>query len=189
MNDFLKSILPLCAVEGDHTALWSAVYKAHRASGYSNASLSKVLVNLIGQSSGSFAHSVTAGMMALGKKHGPIAQARDDILYTTPASVAVLVKDGIKIAGFGNTFFKDQIDPSWSEVVTILRTSYPETWAKVQALQDALHAAGKTLYPNPGGLSAAACIATELERGLEEAIFVMPRMQVWLDEYIKTLGA
>lgn len=187
MKDFLASILPLCRVRGDHTALWSAVYQAQRASAYQNPSLSKVMVNLIGQSSGSFISSLTAGLMTVGKKHGPIATARDDLDFYGPEAVADAVKHGIKIAGFGSSFFKDEIDPHWAPVVEILREGYQDTWRQVETIKTALHASGKAIYPNPAGLSAAACNATGFPRGLEEAIFVMPRMQCWLDEYIKTL--
>jgi citrate synthase len=187
MKDFLNSILPLCRVPGEHGILWAEVYKAQRASADQNPSASKMLVNLVGQSSNSFIRSITAGMQSVGKKHGPIAEARDDLEFYTAANVEAAVSAGVKINGFGSSFFKKEIDSNWNEVVMLLATDYPATWKQVEEIQEALHRCGRKLFPNPAGLSAAACNATGFPRGLEEAIFVMPRLQVWLDEYIKTL--
>jgi citrate synthase len=189
MKDFLDLILPLCRLKGDHTALWEAVYTAQRASARTNASISKMLVNLVGQSSGSFIHAVTAGMMSTGEKHGPIAQARDDLLvYNTAKKAREAVQKGIVICGFGSSFYKEGPDPAWAEVNLILRQQYPETHHELEYTEQGIQSAGKLVYPNPAGYSAAAANAVGLLRGVEEAIFVMPRIAVWLREYIITQG-
>jgi citrate synthase len=189
MKDFLSSVLPLCTVPGDHSSLWTAVYEAQRASAYANPSLSKMLVNLVGQSSQSFIRSLTAGFQSVGPKHGPIGEARDDLDFYDAENIKPALDAGMKIHGFGSSFYKKEMDPNWKTVANLLLSSYPAHWARVATIQATLHGFGRRIYPNPAGLSAAACNATGFPRGLEEAIFVMPRMQVWLDEYIKTLDA
>lgn len=187
-TEFLNAILPLCRVPGDHRQLWEAVYVAQRASAKNNPSISKMLVNLVGQSSGSFIHALTAGFMSVGEKHGPIGKARDDLMmYADIEEARAAVLRGVRIYGFGNSFFK-QVggDPAWHGVHGILATKYRGTFEMLACIQEGIARAGKKIYPNPAGYSAAAAHATGLIRGMEEAIFVMPRMQVWLEEYIIT---
>ena len=187
MKEFVDTLLPLCLVEGDHRALWEAVWTAQRLSAKAYPSMSKMLVNLVGQSSGSFIHALTAGLTSVGEKHGPIAKARDDFLYYTEAQVTKeAVQRGIKIYGFGHSFYKRQTDPYWLQVHDILRTHYAQTFEGIRQIQKGLQEAGKNIYPNPAGYSAAAANATGLLRGMEEIIFVLPRMQIWLEEYVIT---
>jgi citrate synthase len=147
-----------------------------------------MLVNLVGQSSGSFIHALTAGLMSVGEKHGPIQKARDDLLVygENVQETTEAVQRGIKIYGFGNSFFKIKSDPCWVYVHEILIRSYPDTFKMLATVQEGLQRAGKKIYPNPAGYSAAAAHATGLIRGMEEPIFVIPRMHVWLQEYVIT---
>lgn len=186
-TEFLDVILPLCLTPGNHRPLWEAVYKAQRASAKANPSVSKMLVNLVGQSSGSFIHALVAGLMSVGEKHGPIQKARDELLvYVSVEATTEAVQRGVKIYGFGNSFFKIKSDPCWTEVHDLLIRSYPVAFDILAGIQEGLQRAGKKIYPNPAGYSAAAAHGAGLLRGMEEVIFVIPRMQVWLQEYVIT---
>jgi len=153
------------------------VFEAHQVAAKNNASASSEAVCMAAGGSGSFRQAVVAALMTLGIRHGPIGAAR--LVFTTDSYHSI--ESGAKIPGWGNSFFKDGIDPAWQKVDDYLKEHFEQEWSKVDAVTNELHAAGKRIYPNAAIYTAIACELCHVPAGLEELFFILPRLPVWAE--------
>ena len=186
MKDFLETFMPLCRRlnERERFDILSSLWDAHRNSAIENESGSKVVARIIGEGSGSFGHSACGAILSVGSKHGPILEARRVLVGLSPDEAFSIATKGGIIPGFGNSFFRDGIDPAWQGTFNLLALKCRNEIAILMAINEAIGRAGHKIFPNAAGISAVACEALGLPYGIEDAIFIMPRMNVWLSDFI-----
>ena len=99
----------------------------------------------------------------------------------TYEALTICFKDmGKKIPGFGNSFFKDSIDPAWFNVESLLQDRFPKVSARIEELGGFVTASiGTKLYPNAAMFTAAACSELGVVRGFESALFIIARIPAW----------
>lgn len=166
-------------VTPDKLALLQAVFDAHdtAARNNENASSGAAMNAFIG--SGMLANAIASAVMTLGHRHGPITQARFVYEQIDEASLKSAVENRVRVAGFGNSFFKDSIDPAWNQVAEIIERQFPHAHARINQLRTWLSECGKSLFPNAAMYTAVVCSELDMVHGSEAAIFVIARTAAW----------
>lgn len=174
---------PLTVAEWE---LLVAVADAHAASARrDNVSTHAVFGAALG--SGNYTNSMAAPLLTLGGLHGPIARAHrfisewDQQPYPEQL-VATIIEHGCRIPGWGQSFVKGQPDPAWREVAALLEGT--PVGRKLDAITSALHAAGKAIFPNPGGFTAAAAMVLEMPAAVAPYLFIAGRLEVWSQQFL-----
>lgn len=159
-------------------------FQCHQRAALENRNMSTVLAGAVGHSSGSFVHGICASILSTGGAHAPIHAARELLRRGTKEYIDGELFEGRKIPGFGNSFFKDRIDPSFQPLVEAIQTLAPQWWNRIEALQRMLAEAGISLKPNAAILTAAVCEFAMLPDGIEELLFIIPRLPAWAKEFV-----
>jgi citrate synthase len=154
--------------------LVEAVILAHQRSARENQNMSSFSAVNAFCGSGSFRQAVVAAMMTLGQRHGPVDEACRNI-----SQFPYFNAEG-KVAGYGNSFFKDG-DPAWKQVEEIVMRNLPNTIALIQASNPK----PDKLKPNAAMWTAVACIEAGIPEGFGELFFIMARIPVWAELCIK----
>lgn len=161
-------------------ALVKALYHAHFHAARANASLSTSAFVAVQEATGDPVRGVIAGLSGFGQGiHGPLTEARRQIFLEDAPARRVRILRGEKIAGFGNSFFKDKVDPSFQPVVDLLRDQ--SQYAQILAVQHELsEIKNLTLFPNAAALSAAVAELVGLPLGREAQLVLPARVAGWL---------
>ncbi len=177
LSTSLHDLLPPLTPEKE--ALLEALFEAHTKAARDNNNLSSAVARAAWKGSRSFVQAVTSATLTIGGDHGPIVQARDLFRSAKPADIDHMIQMGQKIPGFGNSFFKDRIDPAFQPVADLLQEKFTDAWVRIVTLRNALAQAGKSLFPNAAILSAAVCEVLGVPDGIEPLLFLLPRLPVW----------
>lgn len=158
--------------------LLDEVTKAH----YSNtfrANQSAVAVQLAASGSGNYFQSIAMAILTLGGQHAAIHEAYDIVSSDNPALEArKRLVAGKRVAGWGNAFVKDQIDPAWDKVVLLLKKE-PIWFNSIEAVQAVMDSYDKKLFPNPACFSATTAVVLKLPRHLCGWVGAMGRITAW----------
>jgi citrate synthase len=168
---------PLAAAED---ALVRAVLAAHGATVARPEGLpcSTVMVLNAWHGSRNYAQAIAAGLMSLGEVHGPVPAAYG-FLKLRAETRAARIASGKPIPGWGNDFVKGAPDPAWDAVEGLLVEGWPALATVLAETTEALQAAGKRIWPNAAGYTAAAAIAVGLPRAVCPWLFVAGRLANW----------
>jgi citrate synthase len=147
---------------------------AHYRAALTNQNTSSQVATATYAASGDLGKAIAAATLAQGSLHAPITAARDLLDSDEPCVYAgELLRAGKRVPGFGNSFYKGRIDPSFDAVYAAL----PEVFRRrMEWVQDSFFPA---VFPNAAIITAAVCIAAELPRGIEPAIFAYCRIPAW----------
>lgn len=129
--------------------------------------------------SGSVENGIASAILTLGKNHGPIIDARVVYEHFEEGDFE-MIKRGVKIAGFGNSFFKDGIDPSFEPLDRQIRYDFPKVAERIDELTKYMHKY-KRIYPNAALYTADVCSEARFKRGHESALFIMARIPAWIN--------
>lgn len=122
-----------------------------------------------------------AGLMSTGGKHAPILQARRTLFYTSDEAVKAMIRGGVKIPGFGNSFFKDCIDPSWEPLHAMFIDMDIPAWDRVLEVGSWIAAiTGNSPSPNAAAFTAVIAEHLRLDMNATLWLFLVPRTAVWL---------
>lgn len=152
---------------------------AHRLAAW-NDNASSLAFRVASMSSGDFLHGVVAALMTLGKRHAPVEEARHMIYVAGQEEMRELVESGEKVPGWGNSFYKDSIDPAFSEVDAWIRKEQPDH-AKIldEKTEMVRELTEKDLYPNAASYTAICAEILGLPAGLAVLLFVQGRLGSW----------
>ena len=165
--------------------LLQAVFDAHDMAARNNQnSSSGAAVNAF-FGSAQLTNAIASAMLTLGDAHGPIGPARFVYEKFDERSLKSAIESGMKIPGFGNSFFKDSIDPAWSRVREIIEADFPRASGRINQLHGWMKEAGKYLHPNAALYSAVICSELGMIPGSESAIFILARTAAWTSLCIK----
>ncbi len=165
---------PLTLAERER--ILAALWRAHVTSSTNNEqNASNVAVMVSAAASGSVANALVSAIAATGGRHAPVTQARRQ-LYREKAPDKL--PERWVVPGFGNSFFKDRIDPAWDSVVALLR-SHANVWGPIETWQALFRAANKGVHPNAAAFTAAVAELVGWPEGLEPVLVIQPRISVW----------
>ena len=165
--------------------LLQAVFDAHDMAARNNQnSSSGAAVNAF-FGSAQLTNAIASAMLTLGDAHGPIGPARFVYEKFDERSLKSAIESGMKIPGFGNSFFKDSIDPAWSRVREIIEADFPRASGRINQLHGWMKEAGKYLHPTAALYSAVICSELGMIPGSESAIFILARTAAWTSLCVK----
>lgn len=153
---------------------------AHQTAATDNQNASTVaFVNAYG-ASGSIENGIASAVLTIGNLHAPIFDAR--IVYETwhANDFAQRISSGLRVPGFGNSFFKDRIDPAWEPVDSFIRERFPDIRSRIRNITQIMSDNNRAILPNAAMYSAAVCSELKFTYGTESAIFIMSRIPAWL---------
>lgn len=154
--------------------LYEAVMRAHGASAHRKNCSTLGLLNAYA-GSGDYVQAIIGALATLGGKHAPLLETyRILISNSTTEGIGPFVG---KIEGWGNSFEKGHPDPIWSAVEECL-DAFP-IGARIRYITEALHAAGKLVYPNPSAYTAAAAIVLNMPPEIMPFLFIGGRLASW----------
>jgi len=159
--------------------LLQAVFDAHDMAARNNQnSSSGAAVNAF-FGSAQLTNAIASAILTLGDAHGPIGPARFVYEKFDERSLKSAILSGMKIPGFGNSFFKDSIDPAWSRVREIIEADFKKANDRIKQLHGWMKEVGKDVHPNAAFYSAVICNELGMIHGSESAIFVLARTAAW----------
>lgn len=170
--------------EGETEELLRLLWDAHvRASTQNNTNASNVAVMVAASGSGSLQHALASAILSTGGLHAPVTQART-VLFRTP--IPAKAPEDTLVPGFGNSFFKDSIDPAWDALVSKLK-EHPKVWRPIEAWQELIADSGRAVYPNAAAFTAAVAELVGWPDGLEPVLVIQPRISVWARVFRQTV--
>lgn len=171
----MRVLVDLPFADGDEELL-ECLIDAHQRAARSNTNASSQLAMIASNGSGDFSKGVMAAVASIGGAHAPLQQARMVYRHAT--------KEWIEaqriVPGFGNSFYKDSIDPSFKELDSKLRKDHPEAAARI----DELHGYVKKVHPNAALYTAAVCEICMVPDGIESSLFIISRVPIWASQVV-----
>lgn len=144
---------------------------------------SSLAVLQAGQVGVPFAQAIIAGVATLGGLHGAVTQARVTLLAPMERIEDALAQ-GRRIAGFGNSTYRDQLEPACEEVSAFVGDHFPEYAQKIALVGDTLEKhVGRRLHPNVSMFTALAAEVTGQPHGTEVGILVRAGIPAWVVLY------
>lgn len=174
------------AAQPENDVLVNAVLTAHRTAALQNHNVSSAALSLASSVKTPFPQSVAAALMTLGGPiHGPTRQAREMIYGYSLKEIREELEDGSRIPGWGNAFFKDELDPAWTEVDAILRTDYETHAERLDEITELVsEVRGRTILPNAAGFTAVTSHIVNMPLGLEIMFLIIGRLPAWAAQYM-----
>lgn len=164
LNDAEKKLLDLCL-------------EAHAASVHRDNISTVVLRNAV-VGSMSYMSAIAAALCSCGGVHAPIQQTRQ-FLDMPMEHITRHITVGGRVPGWGCSFSKDGIDPTWQPVFDHIEQNWPEFSAKIGEITEGLHKHGKPIHPNPACLTAATAMILEIPPQISEWLFIHGRLIEW----------
>ena len=182
----MKPVIPIPYIpnlNAEQSRLLQAVIDAHQKAAQVNKNVSSITFLQAAAGSGRLEAAMAAAILTIGHLHAPLTGARWLYEKATREAILMMVQQGTKVPGFGNSFHKDKVDPVWDDVLTILRFSFPKVDARLNELVGWMLEAGKPLYPNAALFTAAVCSELKIRGGTETSLFVLWRLPMWVDMF------
>jgi citrate synthase len=159
--------------------LLQAVFDAHDMAARNNQNASSGAAVNAFFGSAQLTNAIASAILTLGDAHGPIGPARFVYEKFDERSLKSAILSGMKIPGFGNSFFKDSIDPAWSRVREVIEVDFKKANDRIKQLHGWMKEVGKDVHPNAALYSAVICNELGMIHGSESAIFVLARTAAW----------
>jgi hypothetical protein len=149
--------------------------------------VSKAVFGLAYVGSGSFVQALAAAVLTFGSEaglHGPTLGARKLLVSDTSISdISDILASGRRVPGFGNSFFKNEIDPAFKKLAESIASFFPKLDERILELAQHLYrSTGTRLYPNAAMYTAAVCEICECPAGKEFVFLGLPRIPVWAEQ-------
>lgn len=175
----MKDFPPFKDLSDEQASMASMLFEAHFKAAKDNDNLSKGVYCGALAGSGNEVQAVSAALLTTGSRHAPVIAARQLIFEQAPNVVEDTIKNILRVKGmvpgFGNSFFKDRIDPAFQPVFNALEGSMAG-----QRLDFAWRQIPKKIFPNAAGITAAVAYHCGLPSPLELWFFIAPRTAAWL---------
>ena len=157
--------------------LFELVAAAHYGSAMKNRNASSAAAVNSYFASGSVAQAISSSILTIGTRHAPVRESREVLKSFSEEVAKLFLANGSKVPGFGNSFFKEGIDPEWVPVFEYMTENFPEKVARIEQIKGWI---GKPIYPNPAMLTAVACDLAKVPHGCEVAVFALMRIPAWV---------
>lgn len=167
--------------------LYEAVMRAHGASAHRQNCSTLGLLNAYSGSE-DYVQALIGALATLGGKHAPLRETLE--FLSVGSSIEDPLYDPVHYAkfkaetdpiwrapGWGNSFEKGRPDALWCVVDECL-SAFP-IGMRLKEITEALHAAGKMVFPNPSAFTAAAAIVLKCPVEILAWFFVAGRIASW----------
>jgi len=104
------------------------------------------------------------------------------------AEITLRLEVGLKIPGYGNSFYKDGIEPAFLPVEEELRKAEPVLAGKLDLMTEFIHKMDKKIYPNPSIFTCATAIVEGVPREAIGFLVVQARLWEWTREFVRVVG-
>jgi len=165
--------------------LLQSVFDAHDMAARNNQNASSAAAVNAFFGSAQLTNGIASAILTLGDAHGPIGPARYVYERFDDRALKSAIGAGMKIPGFGNSFFKDKIDPAWSLVRELIESDFESANARIKQLHGWIKEVGKDVHPNAALYTAVVCSELGMIPGSESAIFVLARTAAWTSLCVK----
>ena len=171
-------------LSGDENALLEALFKAH-SEAVTRENISSVLAANAALGSGRYSNGISAAVSSIGGIHAPIEDTIDAIQFAMNGGggarryVVSKLSLGEKVPGWGNSFFKGEVEPGWEGVRELTAKIDARIITAIDGVTQALHDAGKLLFPNPSAYTAAAAIIIGIPIKVSALLFITARISGW----------
>jgi len=184
-DSVIDAIFELCDRKHSdkHYELVSLLFKSHIAAAQNNQNISKNAALLASIGNGTFGSACIAGIASIGGVHAPVTQARQ-VIYRNPRLVEPALRNGELIPGFGNSFYKDRIDPAFSDIMSFAIKEFKEEYIPVVSAGMRIFESGKSCLPNAAAFTALTAEAIGLPDGLEPLLVIIPRSIAWAEDFV-----
>ena len=144
---------------------------------------------LAAQGSANYFNALTAVFSTYGGIHGPLAGTYDLLLNPDPcAEITMRLDLGYQIPGYGNSFYKDGVEPAFQPVEAELRKVNPTLAGKIDLMTEFIHGLGKKIYPNPSTFTCAVAITEGIQKEAVGFLVVQARLVPWTREFIRVVN-
>ena len=165
----------------NHQVLLNMVIEAHANSARNNPNASSAACLNASSTTGRLENALASAILTLGVYHAPISEARL-MLITSTRDIVDILNRKIPIAGFGNSFYKDGIDPAWQDVANYIEAYHPWYHFRIQEIKSIIgQQTQKNIYPNAAMYSAVLCEILGFKEGTEISLFILARIPTWTD--------
>lgn len=160
--------------------LMATVAACHREAAIRNMPASSAALVNVASCGGGFSKSVAAALLTLGEMHGPIDEARE-VIYRTPLDeIATRIHRGDKIPGWGNAFYRDQLDPAWIPALELVSNEWPDHMMRLAEVTEVVRRETKAnLFPNASAFSAVAAEVVGVPLGTALMLAIVGRLPAW----------
>ena len=178
MDSLIENLKPLFkSIDENFENALDILFKAHINAAKENSNASSEIFYYSMMGSGKLINGIASGLLSIGGPHAPLADARLVLFDQDIEKTIDMADSGQKISGFGNSFFKETIDPSWKEFAIYVKNNMPEQWRRISEIS--MHVKGGKIPVNAAGLTAAFADFYQMEYGSETILFVLPRVTAW----------
>jgi len=171
--------MPINEYADDRQRLLALLEQSHDTAARDNGNISSTVARMAYAGSGSIAQSIAAAILTTGERHAPIEEAYYNL---TKASDDYLMSLGI-VEGFGNSFFKDKIDPAFQPTYDYLKKHHPALVNRILYIQKVAHI--EHLFPNAAIITAACLVVCDLPPIYGMALFIKYRVSAWVDSCLE----
>ena len=164
--------------------LMGVLMRAHFVAATENNNVSSAVVKQVAAVGKTFPEAIAAALLTLGGVHAPVTQARHILFEAEDEDIRVLLQQGNKIPGYGNSFFKGAIDPAWNEMDATLLQCYPAIYERLYRISDIItQEKNVRIFPNAAAYTAIAAQLMEVAWHTEMALVIMGRMPAWTNQF------
>jgi len=161
--------------------LIGAVCSAHaRCVGQPSCSTATVVNTYHG--SGDYHKAIAAGILTMGDEgwHAPVGRVMRFLRRVDYEEEArKILAAGKRAPGWGHDFVQGQRDPNWADVDKVLAAGHKKWWDRLNIVETLLHEAGKKVYVNPAGYTAAAALALDFPSRAAAYFVIAGRLAAW----------
>ena len=162
---------------GKSLDLLNDLLDAHSCAAENNNNVSSAIYGMSFAGSGNVINGICSALLSIGWLHAPLEDARWLWCNATEETIDEMFRCGQKVPGFGNSFYKDRIDPCFDKVYNAI-CSVPHLKERMQYLTERVRA-HKKLYPNAALITEAVCEEVGIPFGKEGALFALARIPAW----------
>lgn len=160
--------------------LLNELFAAHDRAARINRNISSAAAFNCHSGSHNIANAIASAALSIGGSHAPVMAARDIYENATLETLNNIIKVGLMVPGFGNSFFKDRLDPSWIPLDTFMRQAFPHIAKRIDELATMMQSLRKKLMPNAALYTAAVCSELRFAPGSEPSVFILARIPAWV---------
>jgi citrate synthase len=158
--------------------------EGHRRAAHGNDNASSQAVRMAAVCGVPFESAIASAVLTFGVKHAPISETRHFLYRLTEAQQDQWIQSVAKVPGWGNSFYKSSIDPSFAPIDHHLRKHWPIHAKRLMSVGDRIFASkGYMLCPNAASFTAVVAEIIGVPTGTEGMLAIGFRLPVWADQF------
>jgi citrate synthase len=166
--------------------LLETLFECHREAATNNENLSSVAIMQVASAGRGIESAIAGGLMTLGDIHGPVSQARVMIFTADDEQLWASLEAGRILPGWGNAFFKGEMDPAIKPMAELISQEYPKIDNRLMRITEIIaEVKGKRIFANAAAYTAVTADLLELPLGVEMVLAIAARLPTWTSQYLE----